>query len=299
MTFTLSEFVGAAGGGAMGAALGALLAFSMMGAIVVSSALVATAVASSSALVTGLALGPVFGPHVTFAGGVAAAAYAAARGRHPSGRDIALPLVIYNSCPILLVGAGFGVLGQLVARVVGEIPAFHHHGSQLAATDALAVSVVVTALLAAALWGRGGTSPTAWLPWQHGVAQVVGIGVAAGCATGAVYLAWPEDARGMVGAFVYGFSALTLFPLVFGRGVPVTHHITLPAAMAAGLVAEHAAAPDVWVLVAAAAGGAAASVIAEVWARLMLERSRVHLDPPAFAIAAMTTVVALIRLAVG
>lgn len=301
MTLTVSEFVGAAGGGALGAALGALLAFSMMGAVVVVCA-VAASVAASSTLLGDLALGPVLGPHVTFAGGVAAAAYAAHKGLHKSGRDIAQPLVVYDRAAILGVGAIFGVLGQLIARVVGEIPALHDStGEAIAVTDSLAVSVVVTALLAAALWGRNRLERTErqlWLPWQHSPLQVIVMGAAAGSAAGAIYLAWPEESAGAAGAFVYGLSALTLVALVFGKAVPVTHHITLPAVLAAGVVAGHDVA-DGWVLLAAVGAGVAGSIVAEAWSRLCHERSPVHLDPPAVAIAAMTTVLAVIRLGLG
>lgn len=301
MTLTVSEFLGAAGGGALGAALGALLAFSMMGAVVVVCA-VAAAVSASSTLLGDLALGPVLGPHVTFAGGVAAAAYAAHKGLHESGRDIALPLVVYDRAAILGIGAIFGVLGQFIARMVGEIPALHDSaGEAIAVTDSLAVSVVVTALVAAALWGRHRFEPAkrqTWLAWQHSPLQVIVMGAAAGTAAGAVYLAWPEESAGSAGAFVYGLSALSLLALVFGKAVPVTHHITLPAVLAAGVVAGHDVS-DSWVLLAAIGAGVAGSVLAEAWARLCHERSPVHLDPPAFAIAAMATALALIRLGLG
>lgn len=299
MDLTLSEFVGAAGGGALGAALGGLLAFSLLGAVTIGAALLATA--SSSALLAGVAFGPVLGPHVFFAGGVAAAAYAAHRGLHPSGRDIALPLIVYNNAPILLVGAAFGVLGQFVARLVGTVPPLGDSAeTPIGITDPIAVSVIVTALLAAMLWRNQGTRKNTrqvWLPWQRDMKLVLTLGVIVGCATGAIFLAWPESSRGVVALFVYGISALSLLALVFGTAVPVTHHITLPAALAAGLIAEHTAS-DSCILLAAVAGGVGGALFAELWARSVLVRSPIHIDPPAFAVAVFVSVLAFIRWAV-
>ncbi|MBY3985623.1 hypothetical protein HQO84_01500 [Rhodococcus fascians] len=296
MNLTLSEFVGAAGGGALGAALGGLLAFSLLGAVTIGAALVATA--ASSTLLASVAFGSVLGPHVMFAGGVAAAAYAAHRGLHPSGRDIAMPLIVYSHAPVLLVGAAFGVLGQLVARLIGAVPALSDSaGTPITITDPIAVSVLVTAILATAIWRRGAVDQPArqvWLPWQRDPTQALTLAATTGCATGAIYLAWPEESRGVVALFVYGISALSLLALVFDKPVPVTHHITLTAALAAGLVAEHVTS-DGWILLAAVGGAVGAALLAEIWARTVLVRSPVHIDPPAFAIAAVASVLACAR----
>ncbi|KXT57009.1 hypothetical protein Y710_11030 [Gordonia sp. QH-12] len=299
MTLTVSELVGAAGGGALGAALGAIGAFSLMGVIVVVATLM-TAISPDAELVQNLAFGPVFGPHVMFAGGAAAAAYAAHIRRHESGRDIAKPLITYDAMSIIGVGAGFGVVGQLLARAVEQLPTWHaSDGSEVALVDSLAVSVVLTALIAAVLWART-PAPVRleWLPWQHRLSSVLVVGAAGGAIAGSVFLAWPQDSRPMVGLFLYGASAVTLLALVFGAAVPVTHHLTLPAALAAGVAAAHTG-ESTWILVSAVLTGIVSSLVAEGWARLILERCRIHLDPPAFAIAVMATLLALIKIGVA
>lgn len=299
MTLTLTEFVGAAGGGALGAALGALGGFALLGAIVMIATLISVAVPSST-LVETLAFGPVFGPHVMFASGVAAAAYAAYIRQHDSARDITSPLIVYNKMSIIGVGAAFGMLGQLLARLVGEIPAAHtSSGKEIAMTDSLAVSVVLTALIATVLWARKPTTERQqWLPWQNSAPAVLTIGAVAGAVAGSIYLALPEESRAMAGPFLYGVSAFSLLALVFGKAVPVTHHITLTAALTAGVVAGHTSEPSL-ILLAAVGAGLVASVFAEVWARLMLERCKVHLDPPAAAIAIMATLLALLQLVIA
>ncbi len=295
MTLTVSEFVGAAAGGALGAALGALAGFALMGTIVIGVTLIAVALPDTD-LVTGLAFGPVFGPHVLFAAGAAAAAYAAHRRTLESGRDIATPLIGLHDTRILWVGALFGVLGQLLARVFAEIPPLHTStGAEVSTIDAIALSVVVTGLASGLLWGRNPFAERLpWLPWQHSAGAVLTLGAAGGAIAGSVFLAWPQDSRALSGLFLYGVSALSLLVLVFGTAAPVTHHIVLPAAIGARAAASWNF-PSSVVLLVAVISGIAASLIAEAWARLVLERSRVHLDPPAAAIAIMSTVLAVVQ----
>ena len=134
-------FIGAAAGGAFGAAIGALPAFIFTGFLVLAG------VAGGGAGV-GVGFGPVFGPHISFAGGAAAAAYASKRGLMESGfdyhngKDIGFAL---GSRPdILAVGAAFGVFGI----------AFEEVFRQLAVpTDPIAITVVVSAFLHRAVFG--------------------------------------------------------------------------------------------------------------------------------------------------
>ena len=80
--------VAALGGGAFGAALGAVPVFILTGVVALVG--VASAMQGNPALLQA-AFGPVLGPHVSFGGAVAAAAYAGSRSLS-SGRDIGSPL---------------------------------------------------------------------------------------------------------------------------------------------------------------------------------------------------------------
>jgi hypothetical protein len=93
--------------------------------------------------------GPVFGPHIAFAGGVAAVAYAGKRG-HANGKDIVTPLITLGRVDVLLVGAGFGALGYLLHAGVSALPWFGGH------TDAIAVTVIVSGLIARFAFGTSG-----------------------------------------------------------------------------------------------------------------------------------------------
>ena len=72
---------------------------------------------------TFVAFGPVFGPHIAFAGGVAAAAYAArdGQGRRRQGHRRAAHLASKGP-DVLLVGAGFGMFGYIVQFGISKIP---------------------------------------------------------------------------------------------------------------------------------------------------------------------------------
>ena len=259
-------FIGAAAGGAFGAAIGALPAFIFTGFLVLAG------VAGGGAGV-GVGFGPVFGPHISFAGGAAAAAYASKRGLMESGfdyhngKDIGFAL---GSRPdILAVGAAFGVFGI----------AFEEVFRQLAVpTDPIAITVVVSAFLHRAVFGysilgtvsskangffdmgpiereemraEGETLVTdgekstserlavePWLPNMYKWSHVAGIGLVAGAA--ASYAGWQVSTAAYDGAAApavflgFGFSAATLLFLNLGVDrIPVTHHMTLPGATAA------------------------------------------------------------------
>jgi hypothetical protein len=124
-------WIAAFAGGAFGAALGALPAFIFCGFMVIAgeaanalkAELVGVGVAQADALTVGftgsIAFGPVFGPHVSFAGGAAAAAYAARKGYMDTGFDYFEAKNISHALgtkpDVLAVGGLFGILG-MVAR---------------------------------------------------------------------------------------------------------------------------------------------------------------------------------------
>ena len=131
-SITLALILAAFAGGAFGAALGALPAFIFCGFMVIAGEagnLVAGELAESGAIeeavgtgITGsVAFGPVFGPHVAFAGGAAAAAYAAKKGYMDTGFDYHEAkniLFAHGTKPdVLIVGGLFGILGMAIRQV--------------------------------------------------------------------------------------------------------------------------------------------------------------------------------------
>lgn len=127
-------WIAAFAGGAFGAALGALPAFIFCGFMVIAGeaanrigVVLAGAIpgVSPNEIAVGftgsIAFGPVFGPHIAFAGGVAATAYAARKGYMDTGFDYHEAKNISHALgtkpDVLLVGGLFGAFGMVVQQV--------------------------------------------------------------------------------------------------------------------------------------------------------------------------------------
>lgn len=154
-------------GGAFGAAIGALPAFIFTGFVVFLGeglAILNRGIASSAASdvgyvsVTGvIGFGAITGPHIAFAGGVAASAYAAKKypemkpgeGGYHFGKGITYA---FGTKPdILAVGAIFGVIGMLFTQLANGL--FSNVLGMSPPTDFIAVSVFATAFLARPVFG--------------------------------------------------------------------------------------------------------------------------------------------------
>ena len=293
MTINWMDVLAAFGGGLLGAAIGGLPAFIFTGFAV----LVGSGMALSGAAVdfTGtVAFGPVLGPHVAFAGGVAAAAFAKKQDKLASGKDITSGLAGLDSPAVLLVGGAFGAFGFLMNNV---------YASFLAGwTDTVALTVFTVCLVARLMFGNSGVfgtlSPEAvkrgrftpggdnvWIPWQKDWLQiaVIGFGFALASAWVTLKVAELDPKLGGAGVVIgFGLSAASLLLLQFGTKVPVTHHITLIAAVAASTSGS---------LVVGVLFGIISALVAEVMARLFTIHGDTFIDPPASAIWPMTLLV--------
>lgn len=313
-------------GGMLGAAVGGLPAFSLAGLLITVGEIARVTgpdagtgpaaepfgVDAAAIEVTGLAgalgFGPLFGPHVAFAGGVAAAAYVGRREtfdttfRYHQAKNVTKPL---GSAPdVLLVGGAFGVVGVLIARLAatGGVP-----------VDPVALAIVLSALLHRLAFGyplvgrvrglgrsvldmtpfeederRGElTGETAegiagrqvvevWQPDHYEWPNVALLGVAVGLASG--YIALVSGSA----ILAFGIAAASLAFICLGRySFPVVYHVALPAGIAA--LAVDAGEPVV-ALGVAAVFGLTASVIGELAQRTLYAHADTHLDPPAVAI---------------
>lgn len=295
--------IGAAAGGFLGATFGALVAFVFTGFAVLIG-IAALIGSGNSGFLDSIAFGSVFGPHISFAAGVAAAGYAYRRGYLTSGRDIVTPLVSLARPSVLLVGAGFGLLGYVLQQVIAIIPWLGSH------TDSVALTVVVSALIVRLAFGRSGiigadnegrtgwarfapNAEHAWLAYQQKPAMAVLLGVFVGGISawaGVALLQSFPDAGGVI--FVgFGISAVSLLFLAFGILVPATHHITLVSAVAANALLLRAPGLDPsWVVIFGAIFGGLTALVGEAFSRFWLIRGDTHIDPPASAIWPMTTI---------
>ncbi|WP_419181136.1 hypothetical protein [Haloarcula litorea] len=324
---TLSVFVvlviAAFAGGAFGAALGALPAFCFTGFMVIAGEAAAFAGAELAGSITGsVAFGPVFGPHVSFAGGAAAAAYAARESEMGAGFDYhnakAITFALGTEPSHLVVGGLFGVVGMLITQFSAALAL---------PWDPIAVSVTLGALLHRVVLGYSIVGPIAgdgildmspfergekreagtvagdadkageerfavepWLPHQYEWSGVALIGLVGGALGGYIWL--------QTGSYFLGFgiSAASLTFLNLGvEKIPVTHHITLPGSTAgAAVVASDPAASGLVVVVVATVFGIYGALLGEVWQRVFYAHGDTHWDPPAAAITIATFTVALL-----
>ena len=127
----LFALVASFGGGIIGAYMGALPAFILTGVIAIAGAVAAMA-GGADMTVGFIAFGSYLGPHIAFAGGVAASAYAGKTKKLGSGTDILSCLNGLADPATLLVGGVFGVIGFLIHYVIGavlhlntDLPGYH------------------------------------------------------------------------------------------------------------------------------------------------------------------------------
>lgn len=309
MSFELGILLAAFGGGLFGAAIGGLPAFILTGIAVLVA--FGAGLGGASFDVLGLiAFGPVTGPHVTFAGGVAAVAFAARRGDIESGKDILTPLAGLGDPLPLLVGGIFGAGGYaLQVLLMNLLPPFQT-AFYPAYVDVIAVVVTVSAVIVRLAFGQTGLlgnldaearergrlstgGDRVWLSYQEGFLQasVVGLGAGLLAAWAATQLAAFNPALLPFGVLMgYGFSAVALIFLQFGFSIPVTHHMTLPAAVAAvGVTA--AGGPQIVAILVGAVAGILGALLGELFSRLFLIHGDTHIDPPANAIIVMSVLI--------
>ena len=275
-------------GGAFGAAIGALPAFIFTGFMVIAGE--ALFLADGNADITGLVgFGPVFGPHISFAAGAAAAAYAAKQGYIDDGKNILWAAGTHH-IDVLLVGGIFGLFGFAATELLNFIQfpsdniALIVFVSALVHRVAFGYSIIgeVTGdgLFDVSPWERGeDEAPGIWLPWQYKWSGVAMIGVIGGLLGGFLFVMTESVVLG------FGISAASLVFLQCGvDNIPVTHHITLPGSMGAlGALGPYG--PE-GAMVFGLIFGVFGALMGEVCNRVFYMHGKTHVDPPAFAIAA-------------
>lgn len=319
--------VAAFAGGAFGASIGALPAFAFTGVMVIvgeAANLIGGVVAGDPriAITSSVAFGPVFGPHISFAGGAAAAAYAARKGYMNTGFAFAeaknITYAHGTKVDVLVVGGLFGLLGAVIRQVSA--------GFALP-WDPIAMGVVLSALFHRLLFayevvGRVGGSGLfdmtpfsrgerregadsrfvvePWLPHQYRWGGVTMLGVVAGLL--GAYIAIETGSPFLA----FGISAASLLFLNLGvENFPVTHHITLPASTAAMAVVASGEGVEPALLGGTSKGvallvgtgfGVLCAIFAECFQRVFYAHGDTHWDPPAAGIVFGTCLIAVLHL---
>lgn len=277
--FDWSYLIAAFGGGIIGAAFGPLPAFILCGLAAIIGAAI-TLITGDPSFNTIVTWGPLLGPHISFAGGAAATAFAAKKGKLCSGRDILTPLLKFNSPQILIVGGIFGVFGCILTYGLESIPKIQ----DIPWTNIIALSITINALITRLVFGRTGLlgkvpeGSSRWapageeehLPWHVRPSQLLVISIGASLPTAYIATSLPASS-----GMVFGLSAVALIFLQMGRKIPVTHHIILSVELVV------LATGNIWWGV---AWGFLAAFLAEIFACLFLIHGDSHIDPPAMAL---------------
>ena len=209
----LFALVASFGGGIIGAYMGALPAFILTGVIAIAGAV--TAMAGGADMTVGfIAFGSYLGPHIAFAGGVAASAYAGKTKKLGSGTDILSCLNGLADPATLLVGGVFGVLGFLIHYVIGAV--LHLN------TDLPGFTVIISAIIARLVFGSSGLIGKAapgetreYFTGRKGMLCNVILGLGIGTTTGFVYQALVDGgasaaAIGSYPVLCFGIAAVSL-----------------------------------------------------------------------------------------
>lgn len=296
----------AATGGFIGAAIGANMAFGFTGIAILLGFGVAAGTGSDFVL-SFLAFGPIFGPHVCFAGGAAATAYAARIGvQETGGKDINVALAKYGRPDVLLVGSLFGMGGYILERLIALIPWFGQGH-----TDTVALTVVISGIVVRLVFGNGKPfewvskleGNVRWLQWQEKPSQYLSIAALFSLAASSIVVIAhhglenapvSEEAKTVImnniHTLPFALSAVCIIMLVFGAGMPVTHHMTIIAAVAANVFFPLVG-NDFLVIIIGVIFGMIAASLAEVAAHLSYDKGDTHIDPPAAVIWLCTTLV--------
>ncbi|MCG0276540.1 MAG: hypothetical protein L5655_10360 [Thermosediminibacteraceae bacterium] len=288
MTIDVGHLLASFGGGIIGAAIGGLNSFIMTGILVLAG--VAAGFfdqPQAGAILNSVAFGPMFGPHIAFAGGVAAAAYASEKRLDVNAKDIGVPLVKLNRPDVLVIGGVFGVIGYLLNTL---------WVSMALKTDTIALTVTLSNMLARGLFCKEGPFGTltddlknkgfvgrfvikegyCWLPWQKDFMQLFVIGLGFGLPSGVVGVATGQP------VLAFGIAGAYLIFLAHKPGFPVVHHVMLPAALAAHATGS---------VLMGGVFGILGALLGELAARLFYNYGKSHIDPPAVAIAILTTII--------
>lgn len=289
--------IAAFGGGVIGAYMGALPAFIMTGIFALVGGVITAAGVPTDIAVGVLAFGSFVGPHISFAGGVAAAGYAGRKGKLSSGTDILSSLNGLGAPDVLLVGGIFGVLGYLIHYGIGLLPVIGSAGP--ATTDLPGITVFILAVVTRLLFGKTGltgkytgSGKREWFSTGKGFACNVvlggGIGIVVSGVAMYLYESGNTAAFGIFPIICFGFAAISLIFTQTGFATPASHHIFLPAGLAAcaGIQAWGGAGVLLGILF-----GILGSLLGDLVGKSLNSHCDTHIDPPATTIFILTIVI--------
>lgn len=291
MEFSIIELAMSFAGGIFGAAIGALPVWILCGLAVLIGAILNYAT-NDPTFMTMVAWGSFLGPHTSFAGGSAAAAYAAKKHMLGNGRDICSALIGLNNPKVLLAGGVFGMLGYVLLWLIMQIPDY----SQVPWTNHIALAVILNMMIARLMFGKKGllgkvenntsrwiqTEKAGWVIYQSNPMQLILLGISVALPASYFVLLLPNSE-----GIMFGLCTIVLLFMQFGFKVPVTHHIALSSTLLTIATGEMA-----W----GVSFGLLAAFLGEFLACLFVNHADTHIDPPTFALVGTFTLFPILKL---
>ena len=284
---SIFALLAAFGGGVFAAAIGALPAFIMTGVFAVVGAVAGMcgAADASNILVNYMAFGSFFGPHISFAAGVAAAAYAKKKGLTDNGADIAPALAGLNAPDVLLVGGVFGVIGFLFKELV-IANLFGGTISPRLITDAPGITVFCSAILVRLVFGGKLKTGDNVVSKGSAFTNVLVIGIFYSLLIAGVYAAAitngvpAEGFGGLYHVLIFGLAAVGLVFAEMGQPFPGCHHIVIIAAET--VVQCYNSTGNMWMaVIVAIVFGTISAIICDAETNLINSGTDSHIDGPA------------------
>lgn len=276
----LLNALAAFGGGALASCIGAVPAFVMTGLITIVGA-----IAGWGGLAT-VAFGTFFGPHIAFAGGVAATAYAAKKGLIESGAAVGTPLAPLGAPDVIAVGGVFGIIGWAIGTYI--VPAIFG-GIIPFATDNPGMTVVISGIIARLAFGTRGLASGTKGSVTSAFSMTIAVAFSLMIGGTGVALAELGVDMSSYNLIVFGIAAFTLiFP-----GTPGWHQIGITSAYAV-MIALNAGMSGIAVVLFAVVAGVAGALLCDIETYAINSDVDSHIDGPGFSICIMTIVLNIV-----
>lgn len=284
--FSLELILAAFGGGVLGALIGALPAFIFTGFV----GLIGVAVLAGggpATILSDVTFGTLLGPHIAFAGGVAAAAFAGNKKDYlKSGTDILTPLKKTNDLSVILVGGIFGIMGYIINAL---------YASVALPTDTIALTVFTSGVIARFAFGHTGlfgkytlhneAASATELPKRSILPDAKTMGFVGLYSLGLGLVVSYLVNLTQINVLGFCISAALLIFVQMGFDLPATHHVTLIAGYAVLATGS---------IFAGAAFAMLAGILCEIVGKTFNSYCDTHIDPPATTIFALSFIIFII-----
>ena len=281
----LFNILAAFGAGALAASIGAVNAFIMTGILAIVAG-VGTCLGVDSGFTAAFAFGTVMGPHMSFAAGAAATAFAKKKGYIDNGCALGQGLAFLNKADVLVVGGVFGIIAYLiadfvVAKIFGGLIPF--------GTDNPGMTVVISGIIARLCFTDNGIkskNPTLLAKGDALVALLVRA-IALSLMAGGTGVALDAAGYSLAGwnLILFGLAAVSLiFP-----GMASWHHIGIISGYAT-MIGVGAGLAGFGVVILAVVAGVAAALLCNMENCLINTEVDSHIDGEGFSICLMTIV---------